>query len=81
MVEALSGLLMNTTRERLFTQSDAELLRRYKKFLLAHGLKEALYCAVCEAADRPSGLRASVLDGRIDFACRCTVRRYRGQTY
>ena len=72
---------MHNDGERLISQTDAEMLRKYKKFLERHHLKEALYCRTCEAADRPSGLRASVMDGTIDFACRCTVRRYRGQTY
>lgn len=67
--------------ERLLTQSDAALLRRYKKFLQKYDLKEALYCTDCEDAGRSSGLRASVMDGAISLACRCTVRRYRGQTY
>jgi len=66
---------------RPISQSDAEMLRKYKKFLQRHDLKEALYCRDCEEAERPSGLRASVMDGTIDFTCRCTVRRYRGQTY
>ena len=67
--------------ERLISQSDAELLRKYKQFLQRYDLKEALYCTDCEEAGRPSGLRANVMDGRIDLACRCTVRRHRGQTY
>jgi hypothetical protein len=68
-------------REKLIAQGDAELLRKYKKFLQAHGLKEALWCMPCAEAGRPDGLRASVMDGKIDMACRCTTRRYRGQTY
>jgi hypothetical protein len=69
------------TRERLFTQSDAELLRKYKTFLMKYKLRESLYCVHCEDAERAPGLRATVTDSKIDFECRCTVRRYRGQTY
>lgn len=65
---------------KTFTRSDAELLRRYKKFLHTHRMKESLWCVTCEAEDRPSGLRASVMDDAIHFECRCTVRRYRGPT-
>ncbi len=68
-------------RDKQIAQGDAELLRKYKKFLLKHGLKESLWCAVCAEAGRSDGLRASVMDDKIDLACRCTVRRYRGQTY
>ncbi len=71
----------DTTREGLFSQQDATLLRNYKKFLQRHGMKESLWCQRCEDAGRQPGLRASVMDGKIDFQCRCTVRRYRGQTY
>jgi hypothetical protein len=68
-------------REQTIAQGDAELLRRYKKFLLKYGMKEALWCVRCAADGRPDGLRASVMDDKIEMACRCTVRRYRGQTY
>lgn len=60
---------------------DAEMLRRYKRFLQKYGLNESLWCRACEALGQPEGLRASVMDGKIDFECRCTVRRYRGQTF
>jgi hypothetical protein len=84
-VEAVTAILTATgipvTRDRLFSQADAELLRKYKKFLLMHNLREKLWCVKCEDAEDHPGLRASVTDSKIDFACRCTVRRYRGQTY
>lgn len=67
--------------EQVFTRSDAELLRKYKKFLLAHRMKESLWCVKCEERGDPSGLLASVMDDRIEFLCRCTARRYRGQTF
>jgi hypothetical protein len=66
---------------RPIRQQDAELLRRYKALMLKHGLKESLWCDQCEHEGREPGLRASVMDERIDFECRCTVRRYRGQTF
>lgn len=67
--------------EQVFTRTDAELLRKYKKFLQAHRMKESLWCVKCENEGRPAGLRASVMDDKIDFLCRCTARRYRGQTF
>ncbi len=63
------------------TDRDAELLRKYKRFLQTHGLRESLWCRPCEDAGRAPGLRATVTDAKIDFECRCTVRRYRGQNY
>lgn len=63
------------------TDTDAELLRRYKRFLMKHGLIESLWCHMCAALDQPEGLRASVMDAAIDLECRCTVRRHRGQTF
>ena len=83
--ELVSNLIlpsgMAVTRDRIFSQADAELLRKYKKFLAKYHLREKLWCRKCEDAEDHPGLRASVTDSRIDFACRCTVRRYRGQTY
>lgn len=70
-----------STRDRLFSQTDAELLRKYKKLLEKYHLREKLWCRRCDEAGDHPGLRASVTDSKIDFACRCTVRRYRGQTY
>lgn len=63
------------------TEQDAELLRQYKRFLLKHGLVESLWCHLCAALEQQEGLRASVMDAKIDMECRCTVRRYRGQTF
>lgn len=70
----------NGRRMRTFMQADAELLRRYKALLVKYGLIESLWCVPCEHEGREPGLRASVMDEKIDFECRCTVRRYRGQT-
>lgn len=65
---------------RTLMAADADLLRRYKRLLLKYGLIESLWCVPCEHEGREPGLRASVMDDKIDFECRCTVRRYRGQT-
>lgn len=77
----LESFVIPTTRERIFSQADAELLRTYKKFMQKYHLRESLWCTKCEDAGEPPGLRATVTDSKIDFQCRCTVRRYRGQTY
>lgn len=74
-----SGLAV--TRDKVLSQTDAEMLRNYKKFLQKYGMRESLYCMKCDEQGLLSGLRASVMDDKIDFECRCTVRRYRGQTY
>lgn len=68
-------------REKILAQGDAELLRKYKKFLIKYGLKEALYCQKCSVAGRDEGLRAFVTDSRIGMICRCTARHYNGATY
>lgn len=63
------------------SEREAEMLRAYKRFLMKHGLIESLWCHMCAELNQPEGLRACVTDGKIDFECRCTVRRYRGQTF
>ena len=68
-------------KTELLTDADAALLREYKRFLMKHGMRESLWCMRCEEHGRPPGLKAYVTDGKIDFECRCTVRRYRGQTF
>lgn len=70
-----------TQRERLMSSDDAALLRHYKKFLTRLNLKEGLYCRSCEERNDHPGVRAVVTDGKIDIQCRCTTRRYRGQSY
>lgn len=77
----MNALLPVITRETLMAQGDAELLRKYKRFMLAHGLREALWCQTCDNEGRSPGLKAVVTDSKIDLVCRCTTRRYRGQTY
>lgn len=68
-------------KTEILTDADAALLREYKRFLMKHGMRESLWCMTCEEHGRPPGLKAYVTDSKIDFECRCTVRRYRGQTF
>lgn len=73
---------MPVYRERQLSQHDAEQLRHYKKtFLERHGYRERLWCAKCEEAGQPEGVRAFVTDNRIGITCRCTSRHYTGATY
>lgn len=65
----------------VLSQEEAELLRRYKKFLQAHGLAEALYCKNCGIGSRNDGCEAHVTDSDILIRCRCKMRFYRGQTF
>lgn len=65
----------------ILTQQEAELLRQYKKFLLAHGMREALYCNQCFEGDLDDGMRAFVTDGQILFECRHRMLFYQGQTF
>lgn len=78
---AVASELIHAHREKLIAQEDAELLRKYRKFLMKHHLKEKLWCNACEDRGDHPGVRANVTDGKIDIACRCTTRRYRGQTF
>ncbi len=59
---------------------DAKLLRDYKRFLLRHGYKEALYCNVCHEAGRRDGLEAHVTSDDILLRCRCRNQFYKGPT-
>lgn len=71
-----------TFRDRQLTQSDAELLRHYKKtFLERHGYREKLWCQKCGELELNEGVRAFVTDQKIGMTCRCTARHYNGQTY
>jgi hypothetical protein len=63
------------------TGEEAMLLRAYKKFLNAHGLKEALYCNACYEQNLAHGTRAFVTDDQILIQCRCRVRFHKGQTF
>ncbi len=75
------GARDTTPHEEWLTDADADLLRKYKRILQKYGMRESLWCLTCEEAGRQPGLKAYVTDGKIDFECRCTVRRYRGQTF
>lgn len=66
---------------QLLSQTDAELLRQYKKFLERHGLREALYCNACWDRSLSDGIRAFVTDAQILIDCRCKMRFYMGQTF
>ena len=70
-----------TKPTRLLSSEDAELLRRYKKFLVAHGLREALYCDTCWDRQLSDGCKAFVTNEQIVIECRCAVRYHRGATY
>ena len=63
------------------TDTEAALLRTYKKFLQLHRLQEALFCANCGHASREDGCKSFVQDGQILIECRCKVRLYLGQTF
>lgn len=65
----------------MLTDTEAELLRTYKKFLMLHGLQEALFCAQCGHASREDGCKSFVQDSQILIECRCKVRLYLGQTF
>lgn len=65
----------------VLTTEEAELLRRYKKFLMAHGLAEALYCKSCWEGDRHDGCKAFVTNSQILIECRCKMRFHQGQTF
>ena len=65
----------------LLTGEEARLLRLYKKFLHAHGLKEALYCNACWESNLSHGCEAYVTDLDILIKCRCQARFFRGQTF
>ena len=65
----------------LLSTEDAELLRKYKKFLAKQGLREALYCQSCWNGEREDGCKAFVTDGQIGILCRCRNRFFHGMTY
>jgi hypothetical protein len=65
----------------ILSDAEADLLRRYKKFLNAHGIREAWFCNTCWSGDREDGMRAFVTDGQIVAECRCRMLFYQGQSY
>ena len=66
---------------QLLTTDEARLLREYKKFLMTHGLREAVYCNECFSGNLSDGMRAHVTDGQILFECRHRMLFYSGQSY
>jgi hypothetical protein len=66
---------------QVLTTEEAELLRRYKKFLASKGMREAVYCNACFEGDLSDGMRAFVTDGQILFECRHRMLFYQGQTF
>ncbi len=73
-----SAAVQNTV---ILTTEEAELLRTYKKFLAARGLREALYCNTCWEGQLADGCEAHVTNSQILIKCRCTSRFYQGQTF
>ena len=65
----------------LLTKEEAELLRKYKKFLQARGLREALYCSTCWDGDLSDGMDAHVTEGQILFKCSHRMLYFHGATY
>lgn len=65
----------------ILTGEEAQLLREYKKFLLRHGYKEALYCDSCWNQNLQHGTEAYVTDDRIGIKCRCRFTYFQGQTF
>ena len=65
----------------VLSSEEAALLRLYKKFLLRHGFREALYCNKCFEGSRADGTRAHVTDSQVMVKCRCRMLFHQGQTY
>ena len=66
--------------EQVLTSAEVQLLRLYKKFLLSHGLSEALYCNECFRENRLHGMRAAVTDNNVLMECRCRRLTFTGIT-
>lgn len=66
---------------QILTSEEAQVLRRYKKFLAARGMREALFCNECWSGNLGDGMRAHVTDGQIMFECRHRMLFYQGQSY
>jgi hypothetical protein len=65
----------------MLSDEDARLLRDYKKFLLRHKLREALYCNDCWSGQKADGTEAHVTGENIMIRCRCKIRMHLGATY
>lgn len=75
-----NGELLSKPTEILTTE-EAELLRKYKKFLSRHGYREALYCDKCWGGNREDGCKAFVTGQQIGILCRCRMTFFQGSTY
>src|SRR5262245_428986 len=69
--------------EATFTGAELQLLNQYHRaFLKPCGLREALYCDRCYAANRSDGVRATMAEHwgivTAHFACRCRVFETKG---
>jgi hypothetical protein len=64
----------------ILTTEEAAMLRQYKKFLAARGLREALYCNDCWDGGLSDGCRAYVTTNQVMIECRCKTRFYQGMT-
>ncbi len=66
----------------VLSQEEAELLRKYKKFLAARGLREALYCNHCWSGNLADGVsEAYVTNQQIVIKCNHRLLFYQGQTF
>jgi len=66
---------------KLLTTEDAIVLRAYKKFLEAHGIRTSSYCNECFQGNLSDGMEAHVTDGEILFRCRHRMLYYKGSSY
>lgn len=65
----------------VLSAEEAALLRLYKKFLLRHGMREALFCNKCFEGNVSDGTRAHVTDSQVMILCRCRMLFHQGYTY
>ena len=85
--DVLPGTIVDANGEvvnkptQLLTKEEAELLRKYKKFLEARGLREALFCSTCWSGDLSDGMDAHVTPHQIMFKCSHRLLFYQGYTY
>lgn len=76
-----SGAVINRPTV-ILSQEEADLLRRYKKFLLKRGLREALYCTSCWNGNLADGIsEAFVTDAQILLKCNHRMLFFQGQSF
>jgi hypothetical protein len=86
-VDVTEGVILDANGEPstrptvLLTAEEAALLRLYKKFLHAHGLRSATYCNTCYSGNLEDGMRVSVTDNEAVFICRHRMLYHRGQSF